>query len=225
MPSGKDRAIRLVLFGAPGVGKGTQATALKERLAVPHIATGDLLRAATKADTPRGRQIREIVQRGELVPDDLVSTMIEERLARSDSGAGFLLDGYPRTIEQAVFLDRLVESKGVRLDRVINIELAEEEIISRLTGRRICGSCGSIFHLRFKPPEDEKLCDRCQGELRQRSDDTEKAIGERLRVYRAQTAPVMVHYEEQGVLTTVDGSGSPAEVTERLMQVVTALGR
>ncbi len=225
MSSGKDRAIRLVLFGAPGVGKGTQATVLKERLAVPHIATGDLLREAMKADTPRGRQIREIVGRGKLVPDELVSTMIEERLAMSDSGAGFLLDGYPRTIEQAVFLDRLVESKGVRLDRVINIELAKEEIISRLTGRRICGACGSIFHLRFEPPEDEKRCDRCHGELRQRSDDTEKAIGERLRVYRTQTAPVILHYEEQDLLTTVDGSGSPTEVTERLIQVVTALGR
>lgn len=225
MSSGKDRAIRLVLFGPPGVGKGTQATVLKDRLAVPHIATGDLLRAAIKADTQCGRQIREIVGRGELVPDDLVSAMIEERLTTSDCGAGFLLDGYPRTTEQAVFLDRFVESRGLRLDRVINIELGEEEIISRLTGRRICGACGSIFHLRFKPPEDDNRCDRCRGELRQRSDDTEKAIGERLRVYGAWTAPVIVHYEEQGLLTTVDGSGSPAEVTERLMQVVRALGR
>jgi adenylate kinase len=225
MSGGTDGSLRLVLFGAPGVGKGTQAAVLKEKLAVPHIATGDLLRAAMQADTPTGRQIRKIVGRGELVPDALVSRMIEERLTASDSGRGFLLDGYPRTLEQAVFLDRLVERRGMRLDRVINLELPAAEIIGRLTGRRICGACGAIFHLRFDPPQDGARCDRCRGELRQRSDDTETAIAERLRVYRAQTEPVIEHYETQGLLTTVDGNGSPAEVTERLMQVVRALGR
>lgn len=225
MSAGTDGTIRLVLFGAPGVGKGTQAAAMKERLAVAHIATGDLLRAAMKADTPTGSQIREIVGRGELVPDALVSRMIEECLAAFHAGSGFLLDGYPRTVEQAVFLDRLVERDGLRLDRVINIELPETEIITRLTGRRICGACGAIFHLRFDPPKDEARCDRCRGELRQRSDDTEKAIAERLRVYRAQTEPVIAHYQAKDLLTTVDGNGSPAEVTGRLMQVVTALGR
>jgi len=225
MLAGTDGSIRLVLFGAPGVGKGTQAAVLKDRLAVPHIATGDLLRAAMKADTLIGREIREIIGRGELVPDDLVSTMIEGRLAASDSGRGFLLDGYPRTVEQAVFLDRLVERDSLRLDRVMNIELPEAEIISRLTGRRICGACGAIYHLRYDPPKVETECGRCRGELRQRSDDTETAIAERLRVYRAQTAPVIEHYQKQELLTTVDGNGSPAEVTERLMQVVTALGR
>lgn len=225
MTAGTDGLIRLVLFGAPGVGKGTQAAVLRDRLAVPHIATGDLLRAAMKADTPTGRQIREIVGRGDLVPDDLVSKMIEERLAASDSGKGYLLDGYPRTVEQAACLDRLTERTGQKLDRVLNIDLPEAEILSRLTGRRICGACGAIFHLRFDPPKDETRCDRCQGELRQRSDDTETAIAERLRVYRAQTEPVIEHYQAQDLLTTVDGNGSPAEVTERLMKVVTALGR
>ncbi|HET6278728.1 MAG TPA: adenylate kinase [Candidatus Polarisedimenticolia bacterium] len=225
MSGGTDATLRLVLFGAPGVGKGTQAAVLKEKLAVPHIATGDLLRAAMQADTPTGRRIREIVGRGELVPDDLVSRMIEKRLAVSDADRGFLLDGYPRTVEQAVFLDHLVERRGMRLDRVINLDLPEAEIVGRLAGRRICGSCGAIFHLRFDPPQDGARCDRCRGELRQRSDDTETAIAERLRVYRVQTEPVIRHYEIQGLLTTVKGNGSPAEVTERLMQVVRALGR
>jgi adenylate kinase len=225
MSAGRDGSVRLVLFGAPGVGKGTQAAVLKSRLAVPHIATGDLLRAAMKAETPTGRQIREIVGRGDLVPDDLVSSMIGERLAEGDTDQGYLLDGYPRTIEQAVYLDRLTERAGQKLDRVLNIDLEEAEIVSRLTGRRICGACGAIYHLRFGPPKNETRCDRCRGELRQRSDDTETAIAERLRVYRAQTAPVIEHYERQGLLTTVDGNGPPAEVTERLMRVVTALGR
>jgi len=225
MPAGKEGELRLVLFGAPGVGKGTQAAVLKERLAVPHIATGDLLRTAMNAETPTGREIRQVVGRGDLVPDALVSAMIEERLAASDAGRGFLLDGYPRTVEQAVFLDRLVEREGFPLDRVVNIELEELEIISRLTGRRICGACGAIFHLRFEPPKDESRCDRCQGELRQRSDDKEPAIAERLRVYRAQTEPVIAHYQKQHLLTTVDGNGSQVEVTERLMQVIRALGR
>jgi len=225
MSAGKDRGLRLVLFGAPGVGKGTQAAVLKERLAVPHIATGDLLRTAMKADTSTGREIRQIVGRGDLVPDALVSAMIEEHLAAHDPGRGFLLDGYPRTVEQAVFLDRLVERERLPLDRVLNIDLAEPEIISRLTGRRICGTCGAIYHLRFDPPKDEERCDRCRGELRQRSDDGETAIAERLRVYRAQTEPVIAHYQKQSLLATVDGDGSPAEVTERLMHVIRALGR
>lgn len=225
MSAGRDRPIRLVLFGAPGVGKGTQAAILKGTLGVPHIATGDLLRAAMKADTPTGHQIRGIIGRGELVPDGLVSEMIEERLSASDTGGGFLLDGYPRTVEQAVFLDRLAQRSGFSLDRVVNIELPEPEILERLTGRRICGACGEIFHLRFDPPRDESRCDRCEGELRQRSDDTETAIAERLRVYQAQTEPVIAHYQKQGLLTTVDGNGSQDEVTKRMLQVVTALGR
>jgi adenylate kinase len=214
-----------VLFGAPGVGKGTQAALLKEQLALPHIATGDLLRSAMQAETPVGRRIREIVGRGELVPDDLVSGIVEERLAAPDAAAGFLVDGYPRTVEQAVFLDRLVARRGWRLDRVINIDLPAAEIISRLTGRRICGTCGAIYHLRFDPPRRAERCDRCQGQLRQRSDDTEQAIGERLRVYRSQTEPVIEHYGRQGLLTTVDGRGSPVEVGKRMMEVVASLER
>src|SRR2546422_156904 len=155
--------VRLVLMGAPGVGKGTQAAEITRRVGLPHISTGDLLRAAIRDGSPLGRKVAPIVERGDLVPDALIGEVMEERLARKDAAGGFLLDGFPRTVAQADLLDRILARRGQALDRVISIEVPEPEIIERLVGRRLCGRCGATYHVRFQPPKGEGLCDRCRG--------------------------------------------------------------
>jgi adenylate kinase len=207
---------RLVLFGAPGVGKGTQAAAIRKRTGIAHISTGDMLRAAMQEGTPLGRRARGIVESGGLVPDDLVGAMMRERLERPDARDGFLLDGFPRTVAQADLLDAILAERGQRLDRVIEIVVPEAEILDRLTGRRVCVRCGVTYHVRHNPPRAEGVCDACGGELRQRPDDREAAIAERLRQHEAQTAPLVGRYREAGVLLTVDGRGTPDEVFERI---------
>jgi adenylate kinase len=216
---------RLVLFGAPGAGKGTQAAELKKELKVPHIATGDLLRAAMKAESEVGRRVRGLMDRGELVPDDLVSAMIAERLGAPDTASGFILDGFPRTLEQANFLDRFLADAGITLDGVVNLEVPEAEIIERLAWRRICSSCGTIFHLKFNPPRDEGRCDECGQALNQRADDREAAVAERLKVYRSQTEPVVAHYRDQGLLVTIDGRGRRADIAARIRGAIPATAR
>jgi adenylate kinase len=217
--------LRLVLFGAPGVGKGTQAAEIRRRSGIAHISTGDLLRAAVKEGTPAGLRARTTVNRGELVPDDLVSDLIEERLNRPDTRNGFILDGFPRTVPQADRLDGILKRRGETLDRVINIEIAESEIMTRLTGRRVCGECGATYHLRFNPPREAGLCDACGGELQQRTDDTGPAIEQRLISYRAQTAPLLDRYAAQGVLLTIDGLGRPGDVYARIAASLAGLER
>lgn len=215
--SGRASGWGLVLFGAPGVGKGTQAQAIRARLGLVHVATGDMLRAAMQAGTPLGLQARAIVERGGLVPDVLVGAMMSERLAQPDVAEGFLLDGFPRTVVQADMLDDLLAGRGRRLDRVINIVVPEPEILERLTGRRMCSQCGASYHVRDLRPRVEGRCDACGGELRQRADDTAAAIAHRLVVYRAETAPLVERYERAGVLLKVDGRGRPDEVTQRIL--------
>jgi adenylate kinase len=215
------RAVRLALFGAPGVGKGTQAGILQERLALPHISTGDMLRAAIREGTPEGRQARAVVERGELIPDALISA----RLEREDVQEGFILDGFPRTVGQADYLDRTLEAGGRALDAVINITVPEAEIIERLGGRRVCPSCGASYHLRFHPPMVEGRCDACGGRLEQRADDADDVIRGRLEVYARQTAPVLEYYRRRGVLRDVDGVGRPEDVTGRIDALLAAPGR
>lgn len=216
MGRGAGSTVHLVLFGAPGVGKGTQATEIRKRTGIAHISTGEMLRAAMKEGTPLGRQARAIVERGGLVPDDLVGVMMRERLEQPDARDGFLLDGFPRTAAQADLLDAILAERGRRLDRVVNIVVPEPEILDRLTGRRVCGACGATFHVRYNRPRTDGVCDACGGELRQRPDDAEAAIAERLRQYQEQTAPLTARYQKAGVLLTVDGRGRPEDVFERI---------
>jgi len=221
-PGGRG-ALRLVLFGAPGVGKGTQAVEMHRRTGIPHISTGDMLRAAMQAGSALGETVRGVVESGGLVPDAVVGDVVRERLGRPDVREGFLLDGFPRTLVQADILDDVLVHSGVRLDRVINIELPEPEIIDRLSGRRSCGTCGATFHVRFKRPRQEDICDTCGGRLGHRRDDSAAAIHERLRVYHERTAPLIARYDRAGLLLTVDGHGTPDEVYGRIADALPAL--
>jgi adenylate kinase len=212
-----------VLFGAPGVGKGTQAAEIQRRAGLLHISTGDMLRQAMKDGSPLGTRVRDVVERGDLVPDALIGEIMEERLSRPDARAGFLLDGFPRTAAQADLLDRLLAARGQSLDGVINLDVPEGEILERLTGRRVCGACGATYHVRFNRPRVEGVCDACGGALSQRPDDREEAIVERLRAYRRQTRPLVERYGRAGLLRTVDGRGTPDEVYGRITVAVPGL--
>jgi adenylate kinase len=223
MSAASGAGARLVLLGAPGVGKGTQAAKISRGTGLPHISTGDLLRAAIRDGSPLGRRVGAIVERGELVPDGLVGEVMEERLARPDATGGFLLDGFPRTIAQADLLDRILAKRGQGLDRVISIEVPEADIVDRLAGRRSCGQCGAVYHVRYNRPKTDGICDRCGSELRQRPDDAEGVIAERLRAYREQTAPLQARYRRTGRLAEIDGRGSPDEVFDRIAAAVPGL--
>ncbi len=208
--------MRLVLMGMPGVGKGTQATRLAERLGVVHLSTGDILREAVKAATPLDLKAQDTMASGKLVPDGLIGDMISERLARADVAGGFILDGFPRTVVQVAILDRVLERCGIELDRVVLLGASEQEIVRRLSGRRVCESCGAVYQAESEPSSKGDACERCDGALIQRPDDTEDVIRERLRVYREQTLPIADAYRERGLLVSVEGTGAPNEVFERL---------
>jgi len=208
--------MRLVFMGKPGVGKGTQAVRLAESLGVVHLSTGDILREAVKAETPPGLEARDAMAGGKLVPDELIGDMISERLVRRDVEDGFILDGFPRTIEQVAILDRVLEGHGVKLDRVVLLSAPEEEIVRRLSGRRVCESCRELYHVESKPSSKGNACERCDGRLIQRLDDSEDVIRERFRVYLEQTLPIADTYAERGLLMNVEGTGAPDEVFQRL---------
>jgi adenylate kinase len=208
--------MRVVLMGPPGVGKGTQAQKLKEVLGIPHVSTGDILREAVAGGTPLGRKVRPYVESGRLVPDDLIAELIADRVVREDAKDGFLLDGFPRTLEQVAALDRVLGRLGVPLDRVFILEVPEVEIVRRLSGRRICPKCGAVYHVDSRPPKSAGVCDRCGSALIQRLDDAEDVIRERLAVYADQTRPVATVYAERGLLAILDGTGDPDEVFSRL---------
>jgi adenylate kinase len=202
---------RILLLGAPGAGKGTQATRLADAYEIPHITTGDALRANKDMETEYGTP-REYMDAGELVPDEVVNEIVVEALEDAD---GFVLDGYPRNLAQAEFL-----SERTDLDAVVYLDVSEAELVDRLTGRRVCPECGASYHVEFEPPEEPGVCDECGAELVQRDDDTEETVRERLRVFRENTEPVVDHYREEGVLREVDGEGTPDEVFEAVCDVV-----
>ena len=209
--------MRMILVGPPGAGKGTQAARLVETLAITHISSGDMLRAAVKAGTALGREADTYMQRGDLVPDAVVIGMVLERIAEPDCARGFMLDGFPRTRPQAEALDTAMKQAGVALDAVVLIEVPDELIVDRITGRRTDPETGRIYHMTFDPPPAEVA-----GRVTQRKDDTVEAVTARLEKYHGETAPIVPFYEELGILRRVDGVGEPAQVTGRLLA---ALGR
>lgn len=205
--------MRIVLLGAPGSGKGTQAKMLVEKFDIVQISTGDLLRAAVAANTELGKQAKEIMEAGQLVPDEIVLGMIREKLAEPAVAKGFILDGFPRNLAQAQALDRLLEEQNLPLDAAIHIQVDPEEIIKRITGRRTCGACGAIYNIYFSPPSREGICDKCgAADLQHRADDNEPTVRKRLDVYAKQTAPLVEYYSSRKLLKTVHGSGDISKI-------------
>lgn len=199
--------MNLILLGPPGAGKGTMAGGIKEHYAIPHISTGDIFRTAIKNKTELGLKVQAIIESGELVPDDLTVSLVEERLNQPDAARGYILDGFPRTIPQAEAFDQIS-----KITVVLNFVLSGEVVIRRLAGRLICRSCGEIFHSRNKPPKKDGICDVCGGELYTRPDDMEDAILNRLKVYEAQTAPLVEYYQKKGVVRDIDSDKSIEEM-------------
>ena len=216
--------MNILFMGPPGAGKGTQAEKVTAAFGIPHISTGDAFRRAMQEGTPLGRKAKEYVDRGLLVPDDVTNGIVRERLRQADCQNGFLLDGYPRTIAQAEALDRMLAEMGRRLEHVINLKVDRKLLLARLTGRRICKSCGATFHLVFNPPGREGVCDRCGGELFQRSDDTEEKVGTRLDEYTNKTAPLLDYYREKGLLREVDGEQDIERVTAAITAILRGQG-
>ncbi len=211
--------MNIVLLGPPGVGKGTYAGRLSERYGIPHISTGDILREEIKRDSELGRKVKKYVERGELVPDSIIIEVIKERLAADDCRKGFILDGFPRTLNQARALDNIV-----RVDVVFNFVAPKEVIIERLSGRRICRKCGAIYHIRYKPPKKPGVCDICGGELYQREDDKPEVIERRLEVYKEQTAPLIDYYSKKGLLVDIDASKEVDEVIAQCERILRERG-
>ncbi len=212
--------MRVILLGPPGAGKGTQAVRIAERYSIPHISTGDILRANLREGTPLGVEAKRFMDAGDLVPDEVVVGMVGDRLDDPDADAGFCLDGFPRTVAQAEALDGLLAARDAPLDVVVRMAVEVDAVVERLSGRRTCTGCGAIFHASFDPPSTEGVCDRCGGELIQREDDHEDVVRNRLEVYAEQTAPLEGFYAERGLLVDVEALGDLDVVTERLVAVL-----
>jgi len=209
-------SVRVAFLGPPGAGKGTQARDLAQEWGVLHLATGDMLREAVAAGTPLGREAKGYMDRGALVPDDVIVRMMGERLGRPDAKRGFILDGFPRTIAQAEALGKLLKDLGQTLDTVVYFDVSEPELLRRLTGRRVCRKCGHTYHLVSNPPKRPGVCDACGSELYQREDDTEVTVRNRLEVYRRQTSPLLDYYRQRHMLTTVSGEGPVATIRDAI---------
>jgi adenylate kinase len=208
--------MRLVLLGPPGAGKGTQARLLTAKFDAAHVSAGDLLRQAVADGSELGQTAKSIMARGALVPDGVVIEIIQKRLRQADCAAGYILDGFPRTLRQAEALSGVLKMLRAPLDRVISVEVPEDELVSRLAGRRVCQACGSMFHVDTKPPDRIGACDNCGGRLFQRVDDKEDTIRRRLRVYREQTEPLIAYYNTMGLLRRIDGHGTIEEIARRI---------
>ena len=205
--------MRLLLVGPPGAGKGTQAVHLAEHFAIPHISTGDIFRANIKGSTELGLLAKSYMDKGELVPDSVTNDMVADRLTKDDTKNGFLLDGYPRNLDQAKYIDGVLKERGIPLQFVLEFQLDNSEIVKRLSGRRVCKTCGAIFHIIFEKPKTEGICDKCGGELYQRDDDKESVIQNRLDIYDAQTAPIINYYKNLGLLKTISAAGEVSAIS------------
>jgi adenylate kinase len=204
--------MKLVLLGPPGAGKGTQAKMMVEKYQIPQISTGDILRQAVKDGTPLGKEAKTYMDQGELVPDGLIINLIKERIKADDCKEGYIFDGFPRTVAQAEALDNVLEGLSTKLDAVVSINVPEDEVVKRLSGRRTCKSCGTLYHIIYNSPTKEGICDKCGGELFQRDDDNEITIRQRLSVYQAQTSPLIEYYSKQGLVKAIPGTGELQEI-------------
>jgi len=205
--------MKLILLGAPGAGKGTQAEILCKKLGIPSISTGNILRAAIKEGTPTGLKAKSYIDAGKLVPDEVIIGIVHERLAQNDCKSGYILDGVPRTIAQAEAL----EKAGISFDAVVSIEISEEEILRRMSGRRVCGACGASYNVEFVPPRVEGICDSCGGKLIQRKDDTPETVRERLKVYHTETEPLVDFYAARGLLRPVRSDDTKEGTTQAIL--------
>jgi adenylate kinase len=212
--------MNIIFLGPPGAGKGTQAKILIERYVIPQISTGDMLREHVAKGTELGVKAKEYMEKGQLVPDEIILGMVKERLSQEDAQKGFILDGFPRTVAQAEALDKILEEMGKKIEYVLALIVPDEELVTRLTGRRTCKNCGMMYHIKFKPPKVEGKCDSCGGELYQRPDDNEETVRNRLKVYHNQTAPLIEYYRKKGVLFEVDGSKNIDKITQQLINIL-----
>lgn len=214
--------MHILLMGPPGAGKGTQAANLVKELGVPHISTGDMFRAAVKEGTELGKQAKACMDEGKLVPDEVTIGIVRERLAKDDCKKGCILDGFPRTVEQADALSSIMKELGLALDAVLNISVPASDLVERAVGRRICKSCGATYHVSFHPSAKEGVCDECGGELYQRADDTKETMENRLSVYEASTRPLIEYYQKAGIYKEVDGRQAIDKVTQDLVNALKA---
>jgi adenylate kinase len=215
--------INLILFGPPGAGKGTQADRLQADFQLPYIATGDMLRQNVKDGTELGREAKKYMDAGDLVPDDVIVAMAADRLGEDDAQDGFILDGFPRTIDQAEALDKQLSEMGRRITAALLIDVPDDELIRRLSGRRVCVKSGHNYHIEFDPPKREGVCDQDGSRLVQRDDDKPEVIENRLKVYHEKTAPLIDYYDEQGLMRRIDGTRPPAEVHDHIRAVIATL--
>ena len=215
--------MNIILMGLPGAGKGTQASEIVKKFPIPHISTGDMFRKAIKDETNLGKEAKSYMDRGELVPDEVTVGIVKERISEDDAKKGFLLDGFPRTIEQAEALNSIMSELDREIDAVINIEVPEEELMNRLTGRRICENCGTTYHLVFNPPKVDGICDIDGGKLYQREDDNPETVSNRLSVNVKQSKPILEYYNNKGVLKNIDGSKDIDEVTNDVIDILDQL--
>ncbi len=212
--------MKIIMLGAPGAGKGTQAQLIAEKYQIPHISTGDIFRANIKAGTQLGKEARQYMDQGLLVPDELTVKILLDRVAQEDCAGGYVLDGFPRTIPQAQVLDEALAKQGEKIDYAIDVNVPDENIIRRMSGRRACLACGATYHIEHVPPKQEGICDHCGQKLVLRDDDKPETVKNRLKVYHEQTQPLIEYYTEQGILRTVDGTRSMAEVFDAVAAIL-----
>ena len=212
--------LNIVLLGPPGAGKGTQAELIVEKYGIPQISTGDIFRSNIKNGTELGKKAKEYMDRGDLVPDELVVDLVKDRIAQDDCAEGFMLDGFPRTVFQAEELDKIMEARGLKINAVLNIDVKPEKLVKRIAGRRVCKACGATYNVDYKPPVKEGICDKCGGEVYQRADDTEETVQNRIQVYFSQTAPLIDYYQKSDVIANINGDQAEDTVFAEIVSVL-----